>query len=570
MILTKSEQELGFEHCDLTGNRPMTSFRYLLYVGGAAANQNSMNRLLAAGDLGFPRLERLHLVSLFHGYIERQFRDKVRGTIFDDVYCLRQLYVEYDRLGVDLSVDNIVRCFESYSQGRWEQVLKGVCSISAETAYTQDKSILSSINGALELPPGIVRSAFDYSELRRRGLLGRLKVDKSSSSEGFQFGADLLDVIESFSAESCFGELPLAVNFSDGGSYECWGVLHNPARRKNKAQGRKESARCPNAVRRLEREREKRRVAGDIRSRADIVNLRVHAEFNLFLSQTGFNVSTAYNLPYEDYRCTTIEGGCRIEAYKPRKQSDVEIIVYAEYKDHFLKYLRFLREVYPNGPKYLFPFRSREGKRAGKYRQGTFSKFMKSAQRKCLAANSLRKTRVNWMLRETHDPDFVASEAQHSKRTLVEVYSAPSQEIAFGEWSNFFSKRKLSRESVLDGECTPRSAEPLEGSPIAPDCLNPTGCLFCVYYQGKKSLDYIWSLVTFRYLKYSEFKLIPINMDIISSPQKVVVDRIDKIIEAFSSQDEQCKAWKEEAEFRMLERNFHESYRGLIEVRFNG
>ncbi|MES3708622.1 hypothetical protein QC590_10300 [Pseudomonas putida] len=570
MILTKSEQKLGFEHCDLEGNRPIKNFRYLLYAGGAAANQNSVDRLIAAGSLGAPRPARQRLVSLFHGHFERQFKINSRKTIKGDIYSLRQLYIECDKLGVDLNVGNVSSYYESYSLDRWQQVLQGVCTVSAETAYTQDRDMLAVINAALEIPAGVVKSAFDYSELRRRGLTGGMKVDKSSSSEGFQFGADLLDVIDSLSVGACFGELPVVIGFSDGTKYDYWGAFRTPDQLKEKAASQSLEGRSPGYVRRLARDRAKRYKLINSYTRASFLNIRVHAEFNLFLAQTGLNVSTAFGLPYEDYRCTTIDGGCRIEAYKPRKESDVEVFAYSEYKDHFLKYLRWLREVYPEGCDYLFPFRSKEGARAEDYKQSTFKKFMSRAGRKCLSAESVRKIRVNWMLRETHDPKFVAIDAQHAMRTLLETYSTPSQEIAYGEWSAFFAKRKSSRLAVLDGECTPRSASPLVDSPVKPDCMNPAGCLFCDNYHGRKSLDYIWSLATYRYLKFSEFKLIPINRDIVGSPQKMVVDRIDEIMAAFSNQDEQCRAWMEEAELRILEHNFHGNYRGLIEVRFDG
>lgn len=568
MIRTKSEFELGFEHCDLKSNKPLQNMRYLLYLGGAESNQCSVERKIAAGGLGEARLGRQQLVSMFHCYFEGQFKLNARRTIYNYVRALRALYAEYDRLGVDLSLENIVECYESYSRMRWEQVLRGSFHGSADNAYTLDLDMQKAIKGALELHPGSLKSAFEYPELRRRGLLRKPKVDKSSLSEGFQFGADMMDIIDALSVTACFGELPIAIKFSDGSTYDYWGGLYTPEQHLIRSKTRV-ATKCPRAKKRTEKATEKRRVSGDAKTRALVVSMRVHAEFNFFLSQTGLNVSVAYNLPYEDYRCTTIEGGCRIVAYKPRKQSDVEIFVYAEYKNHFLNYLRFLKEVYPDGCEYLFPLQTKGAKRVEEYVQVTFAKFMKRAGRVCLTADSLRKKRVNWLLRETHNPSFVASDAQHTKRTLLEQYSAPSQEIAFSEWADFFSKRKLSRDAVLEGQCIPVSAVPIASDVVTPDCMNPTGCLFCIYYQGVKTLDYIWSLATFRFLKYSEFMLIPINRDLAGSPQKAVVDRIDLIMDAFSRQDDACWEWKKEAELRILERNFHPNYRGLIEVRFN-
>lgn len=426
-----------------------------------------------------------------------------------------------------------------------------------------DSDILSIIQGALELSVGVLKSAFNYTELRRRGLIQVFKIDKSNLNEGFQFGADLLDIIESFTLDACLGELPLIIQYSNAERYEYWGHLYHPDRL------RREEGRLAYNVERVHVAREKKRLSGNVKSRAKLLDIRVHAEFALFVSQTGMNVSVAYSLPFEDYRCTTFEGGCRVQAYKPRRGSKVEFIIFGEYQKYFIAYLRFLKEAFPGGCDYLFPFSIKGEKRAMEYRQTLFAALLKNSGRNCLTLKSLREKRVNWLLRETHDPDFVADVAQHTVGTTFRSYSKPNHHIASSEWATYFSERKISRPAVLDGECTPDSPEPIKGSPVVPDCVNPTGCLFCEHYEGIESFDYIWSLVTFRYLKASELKLIPVGRGVEKSPQKLIIDRIDFIVEDFSSLNDQCRSWREEAQMRILEENFHDNYRSLIEVRFN-
>lgn len=563
VVRSKLESEMGFEHCDEVGNTPLTNIRYLLYFGGAKSNMRSVDKLIDTGQLGVPQISRVQLVSIFHTFFERRFRNFSRPSIVGEVYSLRQFYTVCDRLNINLTLNNVCAQYERFSLELWDSLLTGKCATSATSAYELDAQILRVIQGALELPTGVLLSSFKYAELRRRGLIKAFKVDKSDLDEGFQFGADLLDVIDSFSLSACLGELPLQLKFSDGKVYEYWGNLYHPDRLKGKEN------RTAFNVERTHEAREKKRESGTVQSRAKLIDIRIHAEFALFVAQTGYNVSVAYKLPFEDYRCNTINGGCLVKAYKPRRGSKVEFVIYSEYREHFLDYLRFLKKAFPDGCEYLFPFSIKGNKRAMSYRQTLFAKLMKSAGKKCLALKPLREKRVNWLLRETHDIDFVASDAQHTPRTTVSSYSKPSYHIATQELSAFHESRKVSRSSVLDGGCTPDKPEPIYGSPVAPDCINPTGCLFCKYYQGIRSFDYIWSLMTFRYLKIAELSLIPLSLNIEGSPQKAVIDRVEAVIEEFSAINEECRAWHDESEIRMQERNFHDNYRAMIEVRFN-
>lgn len=564
VVRSKSEHQLGFEHCDLEGTVPLTNFRYLLYVGGADTNQRAVISKIESGQLGEPRLPRQHLVSIFHSYFERRFQTCTRTSIFSEVFSLRKLYTEYDKLGMDLTADNVGVCYEAYSRNLWDQVLKGVCSMSAETAYSQDADIRYIIQGALEMPEGLLRTAFSYSELRRRGLAGRMKVDKSDLNDSFEFGADVLNVIDAFSLEACLGELPIKIRHSDGSIHEYWGNLRAPDLLLQ------EGERSPEDIRKYYLAREKLRLSGDVKTRASVLNIRVHAEFNLFVAQTGMNVSPAYNLPMEDYRCTTFQGGYRVTAFKPRRGSEVEFMIFSEYRTHFERYLRFLKEAYPDGCEYLFPFLVKGEKRAMKYRQSIFASLLKDGGRKSITLQSLREKRVNWMLRETHDPEMVADAAQHTVGTMVRNYSKPNHHIAAYEFSSLFAKRKAARAAVLEGECVPSNPKPRDGSAVTPDCINPTGCLFCEHYEGVQSFDYIWSIATFRYLKYSEYQLIPLSKNIDGSPQQSTTERLDQIMDDFSSHSPECHAWREEADLRISERDFHDNYRALIEVRFNG
>lgn len=101
--------------------------------------------------------------------------------------------------------------------------------------------------------------------------------------------------------------------------------------------------------------REKKRLSGSVKSRAKLLDIRVHAEFALFVSQTGMNVSLAYGLPFEDYRFIPYEGGYRVVAYKPRSGRAVEFFVFSEYKKYFMLIFVFLRKHFQMGAIICFP-----------------------------------------------------------------------------------------------------------------------------------------------------------------------------------------------------------------------
>lgn len=65
---------------------------------------------------------------------------------------------------------------------------------------------------------------------------------------------------------------------------------------------------------------------GTVRTRSPLINLRIDAEFNFFVAQTGMNASDAYDLPMADYRYSSWEGDYRVSAYKDRRKGDVEFL----------------------------------------------------------------------------------------------------------------------------------------------------------------------------------------------------------------------------------------------------
>ncbi|WJD60667.1 hypothetical protein [Pseudomonas kurunegalensis] len=558
------EFDLGFEHC--VGDRftAPPSLRALLYCGGSAAHGFTVEKQISSGLLGALKPSRLELVRLLHGYIVRRLDNGYsEWTTKRDITAFKVLYSHYDALGVDITVGNVCELYEKYSYDKAYDIDINNRKEGTYSAYTVDRILVRVIESMLELSPRSLKSSFNYTSLKRRGLIARAKNDTGSINAGFQYGADLLDVIDSLSYEACFGELPLQVSFTDGAVIEHWARMKTP----DKLLG--PEGRDPYNVKGQASRREENRLHGTVRTRSPLINLRIDAEFNFFVAQTGMNASDAYDLPMADYRYSSWEGDYRVSAYKDRRKGDVEFFIYKEYREIFDEYLAFIRRLYPDGCEYLFPFiKTNSKKRADAYSQARMKKLFSSVDKKCINLRSLRNRRVNWMLRETHDPVLSALMAQHTTTTMFRSYVAPNHSIATREFSGFFAHEKTVRDSVAKGRCTSeiKVVAVTDSAPIKPDCINPAGCLFCEHYQGIRSLDYIWSMASYHYLKNAELARLPLNKRAEGSPQKAIVDRLNALMNEFEAQGGQCNDWVVEARLRISELDFHHSFRGMIEV----
>lgn len=558
------EFDLGFEHC--VGDRftAPPSLRALLYCGGSAAHGFTVEKQINSGLLGALKASRLELVRLLHGYIVRRLDNGYsEWTTKRDITAFKVLYSHYDTLGADITVENVCELYEKYSYDKAYDIDINNRKVGTYSAYTVDRVLVRVIESMLELSSRSLKSSFNYTSLKRRGLIARAKNDTGSINAGFQYGADLLDVIDSFSYEACFGELPLQVYFTDGALVEHWARLKTPDTLLS-AEGRN-----PHNVKATANQREENRLNGTLRTRSCLVNLRIDAEFNFFVAQTGMNVSDAYDLPMADYRYSSWEGDYRVTAYKERRKGDVEFYIYKEYREVFDEYLAFIRKLFPDGCEYLFPFvKTNSKKRADAYSQARMKKLFSAVGKKCIDLRSLRSRRVNWMLRETHDPILSALVAQHTTETMFKSYIAPNHSIATREFSGLFAHMKTVRDSVANGRCSSevKLVAIKDTAPINPDCINPAGCLFCEHYQGVRSLDYIWSMASYHYLKSAELARLPLNKRAEGSPQKAIVDRLDALINEFEAQDEECSDWGAEARLRITELDFHHYFRGMIEV----
>jgi hypothetical protein len=100
-----------------------------------------------------------------------------------------------------------------------------------------------------------------------------------------------------------------------------------------------------------------------------------------------------------------------------------------------------------------------------------------------------------------------------------------------------------------------------------PDCEGAAGCLFCLHHRDLRTFDYVWSLLSFRYLKSLELARHRIEKaGSPAHPAHVLIERITQKIQAMTDSDAQFAEWVSEALTRMTEGDFHPYWAGFIDV----
>jgi hypothetical protein len=159
--------------------------------------------------------------------------------------------------------------------------------------------------------------------------------------------------------------------------------------------------------------------------------------------------------------------------------------------------------------------------------------------------------------------------AQHTKEVLKDRYERPSQQRAMVEITRFWSKHDPIQLGELKGsliasECDgrPEANDDKPKSVVEPNCVNPSGCLWCSHRRDLDSEDYVWSLASMRYLKTIEAGL---NVTPKAVPADEVVRRISDMIAWYRNSTPERAQWVFEAEQRIAEGAYHSNWSPIIE-----
>lgn len=550
------------------GKETPYDLKRLLYKGGASCRVDQADQAIQNGLLGHIQKDRVELVRAIREFIHT---DLIAGgsseTARTKIEQLVYFFAWADRTNAALNFDKVINSYLLWTEHLLHRV-QVLRELKQRTACHQGRLVGQLLDGALERLTPIIRSTRLKAPSNKKIPQGT-NAEKQNLSETFAFGHLLQDICDGTPLSVIWGSKIVKIPLRQGGTLEikAYGLL-----------AANDNRRVPGNVRRSQKASlaYSSNRSLDHRFRRDIINRRIQAELLMFIGQTGMNLTQAQNLKLSRFSYSSDIDGYKVREYKSRRKGEVLFEIFSEYRNHFERYLHWRRELFPTTENRVFPIIRNPAVREDRnIKFASIRAACKKTKVNWISASALRGTRVNWLLRRSGDPTIAAEMAQHHKRTLLNIYEKPSLQRAISEITQFHlrSDPALSNNSILfsvaPGECDGRPELSLErpSSSAEPDCVQPSGCLWCSHHRDIDSFDYVWSLACFRHLKILELSKQPSSSikDEVISPTEHVLQRLSAKLSWFRESNAERREWVEESLARVDEGYFHDQWGYLIE-----
>lgn len=517
-----------------------------------------------------PIAQRLPLVERLHEY----FSDHLAGggsprTVKTDLGMIRAFFAWCDSTDFPITVETAEKAYIAYTE-HLQHLVRTVKRIEAGAAYGYASSVAHVLDCALGRKSGLLfLSRITKSHPQKRALA--TEADKKRLQDIFSLGHALLDIVDTLTVEAIRGPLPLTIHLRSGQTFDKWcGLIPSEKVRSLNAEGT-----SPSQRRRSIEERAAYEKDLSNRKRYPLINLRVEAEMMIFIAQSGMNLAQAATIRKGNFRYQSYTDGYRVyRVFKGRRQGEVEFEIYKEYKPVFERYLTWRDVIFEDetdSP--LFPVMSAPGRSRSPLAQIQFAAVKARAKKVGIpffGSRTLRKTRVNWLLRHTKDPEITAEMAQHSQKTLIGIYGQPHHQVAAIEISRFLIHTEKALAAPGPGACVDGAPVPLRdlppGAPL-PDCISPAGCLFCGHQRDIDSADHVWSLATYRHYKSLELAgyRIPVQ-GITTHPALAAIERVTAKLTQFKTICPEKNSWVVESLARVDEGDYHPKWDAFIQL----
>lgn len=539
----------------------------LLYRGGASIRANRVKLQIDSGELGSPSPERVALVVRLHEHISD---DLVAGgsriSAHNKIFALRQFFAWCDVKAMPLSIQTVTNSFVLWSDYLL-QCHRVDRSISAGALYDRSRLVATLLDRVLDRKASLSKST-RIRKPRNKEKIRTSSTDKYSVQNTFAFGHFLTDVCNALSWEACVGSLPVSIALRTGQIIQHWSGLPDP---------KKLAERCvkPRTSSQIEESRAARsayEADKTPRTRYPLINLRIECEMLIFIAQTGVNLKQAHTLRIDQFHYTSHLDGYQVRNYKKRRDGEVLFEIFATYRKWFEHYLEWRDKWFHNeSGGLLFPLIRNRGRMVEEAPQFTnLLRICRRMEMPFVRPRMLRGVRINWLLRESQNPQQVAELAQHSMETLIRVYANPHPQIAMIEISRFHRQNDPSLSPPAPGRCLTAKPTPIGNIPLVaprPDCINAAGCLFCAQHRDIESQDHVWSLGSLRHLKSVELaRYRPSGPPIDAHPTLLVIERLTAKLHFFEQSGTVRKLWVEEVRARVNEGYFHPAWDGFIRL----
>lgn len=552
-----------------------------LYRGGASLRANLAFKRIADGVLWEPQMERLELLQAVKEELENRLHAGQSANSVPHYLATLTGFLRFlDEGQCSFSLAKLEFNFLEYAEYLFIKSRSKGSKLSSKSAYTK-AATLSSIFGSILGIPNTVRLV-NRTRLRS-GKGGAKAVSRSAEKQNleaaFKQGNFLVDITEGLSKEAIYGPLPIKIPVR-AGLIEGDEVLLHAGLQDLELGDASKSVWTYREKFRYQEALQRREAVIDISPRKygakrwHLVNIRVQAEFLIFLAQTGMNLTQAKELGRGALKYKPLGDSWQVRCYKNRRGGEVSFRIYKSYKPFLERFRAFVNHFFPDS-KYFFPQFDNHGEGESYSRTGVthFSmlrKLFKAHGLSWITPRELRNTRVNWLLRRSGDSELTADMAQHTREVLKDQYERPSQQRAMAEVTRFWSKHDPIKQgelkaSVISSSCNgePESVADIPELIVEPNCVNPSGCLWCKHHRDVDSGDYVWSISSFRHLKTIEASM-TLNRDEV--PSDVVVGRLSEKLSWFKNSSSKRADWVSEAQERIEEGDYHPNWAPIIEL----
>jgi hypothetical protein len=483
-----------------------------------------------------------------------------RFTVHEWLKEIKNFYKWCDSIQEDLKSENAVVLYLEWTASLSEKI--HLTRASIRTAYDKAHKVGLVLDDALELETSLIRQ----SRLRKpRGKL-IATLDKQNLEDTLKFGIALTDVCNQLTGEVIRGKLPVIIKFRGGKTVEEWARLIPSDRLKAFSQ-----TTVASKLAKVKKARDLWESDTSLRTRKSIANIRIEAELLIFIAQTGMNLSQVQNLRVGQFSYSSHANGYLVSrVYKGRKGGEVHFPIYSEYRPFFERYLSWLKAMalYVEEGR-LFPLISMGAVHSVPAFRST-KRICSKLDLRFIGPASLRKSRINWLARQTGSVELTAEMAQHSRQTLLRNYLQPNHQIAVAEITRFHHRTDPTYAPPAPGLCISVSPVPEVGvheNTPKPDCISPAGCMFCVHHRDIDSSDHVWSLMSYRQLKILELSAYRPSADSLQiHPARLVIERITEKLASFGSDNELQNSWLIEGAARIEEGHFHPMWDGFLQL----
>lgn len=563
------------EHATNSGGETLRNLSRFLFVGASSNRADAFQKIMENDLQGEPQFDRLPLLKA----IQTELKDRVTmgqsaKSVPTYINHITQFIRFLETTNCSFQLNELERNYFAFAKFLEQKALNPNIKFSEKSAYIVGATLSSVIGSILGIPDAArlrdrTNLRFPHSPLRA---VSRSSEKKSLEST-FKMGAFLLDLIEGLTVDKIYGSLPIVVSIRNGKQSEIqldgwkrpkW--LNEPSANWTTYQ------RHRSKKTQLFRNSSSNVTGEGSNHRWTFVNLRIQAEFLMFIAQTGMNSGQAKEMGRKDIKYKPHGEGWVVRGYKNRKGGEVSFEIYSSYKSYFDNYRSFIQHFFPNS-EYLFPQFNHNGVEESKTRYGlagfeTIKDLLTEFEIPWIPPRNIRNTRVNWILRRSGDEEQTAELAQHTVEVLKGKYARPSLQRTIIETTRFWNrndpiKKSKLKESVVGSLCNgdPEALSSKPDTVASPNCTNPSGCLWCTHHRDIDSQDYVWSLVSLRHLKTIEAGYFYLRD---TSPAKLVLNRLTEKINWFQASSDTRSEWVEEAITRISEKDFHPHWAPFI------